>query len=55
MNIERRRGAYTGRNKSTAYQDLVWKWTNTGAPGWVIIRSIGRREPVSELHWLGTH
>jgi len=24
MNIERRRGAYTGRNKSTAYQDLVW-------------------------------
>lgn len=24
MDIERRRGVYTGRNKATAYKDLVW-------------------------------
>ncbi|OED42787.1 hypothetical protein AB833_05495 [Chromatiales bacterium (ex Bugula neritina AB1)] len=28
--IERKRGVYTGRNKSTAYKDLVWTVATSG-------------------------
>lgn len=30
--IERRRGQYTGRNKTTAYQDLVWTVATASGP-----------------------